>query len=173
MALMRPTRRVLPVLCLLAFATGCRESATLSIEAGSGPEPVLPEPVKRLIPTVDIAPAVGWKPGEMPMPAPGLQVSAFATNLDHPRWLFVLPNGDVLVAESNAPAKPDDGKGIKGALMKAVMKRAGAGVPSANRISLLRDVDGDGVAEFRTVFAQNLHSPFGMALISSSPIPMP
>ncbi len=92
-------------------------------------------------------------------------MTAFATDLDHPRWLFVLPNGDVLVAESNAPPRPDDGKGIKGIVAKAVMKRAGAGVPSANRISLLRDADGDGMAEFRSVFADNLNSPFGMALV--------
>ena len=162
---MQLSRRVLPVLCLLALATGCRESATLPLEAGTGADPALPEPVKRLIPTIDIAPAVGWRHGEMPKPAAGLAVTAFAANLEHPRWLLVLPNGDVLVAESNAPARPDDGKGIKGAVAKAVMKRAGAGVPSANRISLLRDVDGDGVAEFRSVFAENLNSPFGMALV--------
>lgn len=162
---MQLSRRVLPVLCLLMFATGCRESATLSLAAGTGPDPVLPEPVTRLIPTMNIAPAVGWRQGELPTPAAGLAVTAFATDLDHPRWLFVLPNGDVLVAESNAPPRPDDGKGIKGIVAKAVMKRAGAGVPSANRISLLRDADGDGMAEFRSVFADNLNSPFGMALV--------
>ena len=162
---MRIARRVLPVLCLLALAAGCRESATLPLAAGTGADPTLPEPVKRLIPTMDIAPAVGWSAGEMPTPAAGLQVTAFAANLDHPRWLFVLPNGDVLVAESNAPARPDDGTGIKGMVTKAVMKRAGAGVPSANRISLLRDVDGDGMAEFRSVFAEHLNSPFGMVLV--------
>jgi len=95
-------------------------------------------------------------------------VRAFAVGLDHPRWLYVLPNGDVLVAETNEPAKPDDAKGIRGAVMKAVMTRAGAAVPSANRISLLRDSDGDGVAETRTVFAANLNSPFGMALVGDT-----
>jgi glucose/arabinose dehydrogenase len=159
------SRRVLPVLCLMALVTGCRESATLPLDAGTGANPTLPKPVKRLIPTVDIAPAVGWSAGQSPTPVAGLEVTAFATQLDHPRWLLVLPNGDVLVAESNAPARPDDGKGIKGMVAKAVMKRAGAGVPSANRISLLRDADGDGVAEFRSVFAENLNSPFGMALV--------
>ena len=163
---MRLSGQVLPVLCLLALAAGCRESATLALEAGTGANPALPEPVKRLIPTVDIAPAVGWPAGQMPTPAAGLAVTAFATNLDHPRWMFVLPNGDVLVAESNAPARPDDDKGLKGMVTKAVMKRAGAGVPSANRVSLLRDADGDGVAEFRSVFAENLNSPFGMALVN-------
>ena len=158
-------RRVAPVLCLLLVATGCRESATVSVEAGSGPNPVLPQPDKRLIPTVNIAPAVGWPEGVTPAAAQGLAVNAFASGLDHPRWLLVLPNGDVLVAETNAPPKPDDGKGIKGAVMKAVMKRAGAAVPSANRITLLRDADGDGVAELRTLFVENLYSPFGMALV--------
>ena len=158
-------RRVAPVLCLLLTATGCRESATVSVEAGSGPDPVLPQPDKRLIPTVNIAPAVGWPEGVTPAAAQGLAVNAFASGLDHPRWLLVLPNGDVLVAETNAPPKPDDSKGIKGAVMKAVMKRAGAAVPSANRITLLRDADGDGVAELRTLFVENLYSPFGMALV--------
>ena len=160
-------RRVAPVLCLLLTATGCRESATVSVEAGSGPDPVLPQPDKRLIPTVNIAPAVGWPEGVTPAAAQGLAVNAFASGLDHPRWLLVLPNGDVLVAETNAPPKPDDGKGIKGAVMKAVMKRAGAAVPSANRITLLRDADGDGVAELRTLFVENLYSPFGMALVGN------
>jgi glucose/arabinose dehydrogenase len=97
--------------------------------------------------------------------AAGLSVKALATGLDHPRWLYVLPNGDVLVAESNAPPRPEQGKGIKGWIKKMFMKRAGAGVPSANRITLLRDADGDGVAETRTAFLQGLNSPFGMALV--------
>jgi len=92
-------------------------------------------------------------------------VNAFARDLDHPRWLYVLPNGDVLVAETNAPPKPDDAKGIKGWLSQLVMKRAGAGVPSANRITLLRDADGDGIAEQRSVLLEGLNSPFGMALV--------
>jgi glucose/arabinose dehydrogenase len=92
-------------------------------------------------------------------------VTAFARNLDHPRWLYVLPNGDVLVAETNAPPKPDDAQGIRGWLMGLVMQRAGATVPSANRISLLRDTDGDGVADFRSVLLEGLNSPFGMALV--------
>jgi glucose/arabinose dehydrogenase len=97
--------------------------------------------------------------------AAGLAVKALATGLDHPRWLYVLPNGDVLVAESNAPPRPEQGTGIKGWIKKLFMKRAGAGVPSANRITLLRDADGDGMAETRTVFLQGLNSPFGMALV--------
>jgi glucose/arabinose dehydrogenase len=94
-----------------------------------------------------------------------LNVNAFATGLDHPRWLYVLPNGDVLVAETNAPERPDDSKGIKGWFMKRAQKKAGAGVPSANRITLLRDSDGDGIAEGRYKYIDNLNSPFGMALV--------
>src|SRR5512132_3181751 len=102
MTLMPTFRRVLPVFCLLLLATGCRESATVSVEAGTGPDPVLPKPDKRLIPTVNIAPAVGWSEGLTPVAAQGLAVNAFASGLEHPRWLLVLPNGDVLVAETNA-----------------------------------------------------------------------
>ncbi|WP_232540163.1 PQQ-dependent sugar dehydrogenase [Azohydromonas aeria] len=133
----------------------------------TGPDPTLPPPRKTLIPTVDIAPAVGWPSGAAPTPAPGLQVKAFATGLEHPRWLHVLPNGDVLVAETNAPPKSEGNKGFRGWVMKKVMDKAGAGVPSPNRISLLRDADGDGVAETKTVFAQGLNSPFGMALVGN------
>jgi glucose/arabinose dehydrogenase len=118
-----------------------------------------------MIPTVNIAPAKGWPEGRTPKAAPGFAVAAFAANLEHPRWLYVLPNGDVLVAETTAPPKPEDGKGIKGWAMKKVMKRAGATPPSANRITLLRDADGDGVAETRSVFLEGLNSPFGMALV--------
>lgn len=145
----------------------CSEMATLPTSAGTGPRPTLPAPKHSLIPTVNIAPAEGWSPERTPLAAPGTQVVAFASGLDHPRWLHVLPNGDVLVAESNAPPKPEDGKGIKGWLMGLVMKRAGAGVPSADRISLLRDSDGDGVADTRSVFLDGLRSPFGMALVGN------
>jgi hypothetical protein len=110
---------------------------------------------------------VGWPGGGKPVAAAGLSVAPFATGLDHPRWVYVLPNGDVLVAESNAPPKPEDGKGIRGWVMKIVMKRAGAGVPSANRITLLRDADGDGTAETRSVFLEGLNSPFGMILVGN------
>jgi glucose/arabinose dehydrogenase len=135
---------------------------------GTGPAPTLPSPESSLIPTVNIAPAVGWPQDEAPTPASGLAVTAFARDLDHPRTLYVLPNGDVLVAESNAPPKPEDGQGLKGMVMKAVMKKAGAGVPSANRITLLRDGDGDGIAEIRSVFLDDLFSPFGMALVGDT-----
>ncbi|MDI1293696.1 MAG: sorbosone dehydrogenase family protein [Methylobacter sp.] len=147
--------------------TACGEVAQLPIEAGIGPHPQLPPPNPTLIPTVNIAPAKGWPEHGKPVAAPGMTVNAFAVGLDHPRWLYVLPNGDVLVAETNAPPRPEDGKGIKGWLMKQVLNKVGAGVPSANRITLLRDANGDGVAETRTVFIEGLHSPFGMALIGN------
>ncbi|MDB5976580.1 MAG: sorbosone dehydrogenase [Nevskia sp.] len=146
----------------------CADQATQTVEAGSGPHPVLPPPQHSLLPTVKIAPAKGWVAGAKPVAAPGLAVAAYANGLDHPRWLYVLPNGDVLVAETNSPAKPDDDAGIKGWIGKLVMKRAGAGVPTANRITLLRDKDGDGVAETRSVFLQGLNSPFGMSLVGDT-----
>ncbi|MEP7245522.1 MAG: sorbosone dehydrogenase family protein [Gammaproteobacteria bacterium] len=152
------------VASLSAALSGCGDMARLPVESGMGPNPVLPEPTKSFIPTLNIAPAKAWPEGSKPVAAPGLTVGAFASRLDHPRWLYVMPNGDVLVAETNAPPKPDDGKGLKGKVMGAVMKRAGAAVPSPNRITLLRDAHGDGVAETRTVFIKSLNSPFGMAL---------
>ena len=154
-------------LAALALAA-CSETALLPLSAGTGPRPELPPPRAALIPTVNIAPAKGWARGAMPQAAPGLQVQAFAAGLDHPRWLLVLPNGDVLVAETNAPPKPEDAKGIKGWVMGLVMQRAGAAVPSANRITLLRDSDGDGVADLRSVLLEGLNSPFGMALVGDS-----
>ena len=155
--------------CVLALAAlaGCGAVAQSAPHAGTGPNPTLPQPEKSLIPTVNIAEAVGWPQGARPTAPGGFRVTALAAGLDHPRWLHVLPNGDVLVAESNAPPKPEDGKGIKGAVMKQVMKKAGAGVPSANRITLLRDTNGDGVADSRSVFLQGLNSPFGMALVGN------
>ncbi|HEY2559183.1 MAG TPA: sorbosone dehydrogenase family protein [Caldimonas sp.] len=159
--------RLLPVLALAAAAAGCGDTATLPVSAGMGPRPQLPEPNKTLLPTVHIAPAKGWGTGEKPVAAAGLTVTAYATGLEHPRWIEVLPNGDVLVAETNAPPKPDDGNGIRGWIMKQVMKRAGAATPSADRITLLRGVNADGSAETRTVFLGGLHSPFGMALVGS------
>ena len=150
---------------VLLTLSACGEMATLPVSAGTGPHPALPAPQHALLPTVNIAPAQGWPQGTTPHPAPGTLVVAFASSLDHPRWLYILPNGDVLVAETNAPPKPEDGKGIKGWLMGLVMKRAGAGVPSANRITLLRDSDGDGVADVRSVLLDGLNSPFGMALV--------
>jgi glucose/arabinose dehydrogenase len=169
--LVEPKRRCAFVFLISGLAlslAACGEMATLPISAGFGAQPTLPPPNPTLIPTVNIAPAKGWPMGVAPLPAPGTRVGAFASGLDHPRWLYVLPNGDVLVAESNAPPKPEGSKGIKGWVMGLVMKRAGAAVPSANRITLLRDTDGDGVADLRSALLENLHSPFGMALVGNT-----
>jgi glucose/arabinose dehydrogenase len=154
--------------CALPIAA-CGDSSKLPEQATVGASPTLPEPRSTLLPTVKIATAKGWPEGAAPVAAQGLAVVAFAKGLNHPRWLHVLPNGDVLVAESNAPAdRPDEAKGVKGFVYKQVLKRAGAGVPSPNRVILLRDKDGDGVAETRDVLLENLNSPFGMALIGDT-----
>ncbi len=156
------------LLALLGLALGaCAETTRIAEPVGVGPNPTLPPPNKQLVPTVNVAPAIGWPAAARPEPAQGLAVAAFATGLDHPRWLYVLPNGDVLVAETNAPQRPEEGKGVKAWFMQKTMKKAGAGVASADRITLLRDADGDGVAELRTVFIDKLHSPFGMALVGN------
>ncbi len=154
---------LLILLALILVVAGC-ERAKLPVSAGIGPAPTLPKPAKALLPTINIAEATGWKDGGKPTPSPGLAVTAFAEGLDHPRWLHVLPNGDVLVAETNAPPRPAK-KGVKARIEKFLMKRAGAAGPSANRITLLRDSDGDGIAEYRSVFLSGLNSPFGMALV--------
>jgi len=147
--------------------SGCGGTATLPVSAGMGPHPTLPEPHESLIPTVNVAAARGWSGTGTPAAGSGLRVTALARDLAHPRWLYVLPNGDVLVAETNAPERPDDSKGIKGFFFRLFQKKAGAGVPSANRIILLRDRDGDGIAETRSVFLSNLYSPFGMTLVGN------
>ena len=155
--------------CVLAVSligsVACGARAKLSVLEGTGANPVLPPPNGSLIPLVHVVDAKGWGPDEAPDAAPGSAVVAFARDLEHPRWLHVLPNGDVLVAETNAPPRPDDAKGIKGWFFKKFQKKAGGAVPSAERITLLRDADGDGVAEVRTPFLVNLSSPFGMALV--------
>jgi glucose/arabinose dehydrogenase len=161
-----PSRHHALFATLLFLAAAC-ESARLPVTAGIGPQPTLPPPRKTLIPTVSVADAKGWPAGTTPVAAPGTVVNAFATGLDHPRWLYVLPNGDVLVAETNAPPQPKANRGIKGWFFKRFQKKAGAAVPSANRITLLRDADGDGVAETRSVLLANLTSPFGMALVGN------
>ena len=140
-------------LVTIALLAGCSGVANLPVERGMGADPVLPAPDRSLLPVVEVATATGWPQGRSPQPAAGLAVTRFAGDLDHPRWLHVLPNGDVLVAESAAPPRPDEGKGIKAWFMQLFMKKAGSSVPSANRITLLRDTDGDGVADVREVFA--------------------
>ena len=169
---MRPHRDMRPaaaaaVLALGGFLVGCGEMAQLTVAEGTGPRPTLPPPRSTLLPTLHIAVAQGWPVGVTPVAAPGLTVQPFAQGLDHPRWLLALPNGDLLVAETNAPTKPDDAPGLRGWVMRLFMKRAGAGGVSANRITLLRDSQGSGVANQRFVLlegqAQGLNSPFGMA----------
>jgi len=155
-------------ICIAGLAlalAACNEQDTAATEQTFGPSPTLPAPENSLIPTINVAKAIGWPAGGKPTAADGFAVKAFATGLDHPRTVFVLPNGDVLVAETNAPPKPDDTRGIKGWITKMVMGRAGAGTQSANRITLLRDANSAGVAETRTVFLEGLNSPFGMALV--------
>ena len=158
------------VLCASAavlLLSGCGEHAKLPESAGIGPDPQLPAPTETLVPTLKIAPAGSWARSAKPVAAPGLAVNAFAANLVHPRRVYVLPNGDVLVAETAGPPKPDDEKGIRGAVQKMIYKINGSEAPSANRITLLRDTNGDGVADKRTVFISGLNSPFGMVLMGS------
>jgi len=148
-----------------AIAGACASAAQLPVSAGFGSQPTLPEPETSPIPLVKVATARGWPAGQKPVATEGMTVAAFAQRLEHPRWLYVLPNGDVLVAETNGPERPEDNKGIRGKIFKHYYAKAGSAVPSANRITLLRDADGDGVAEMRSVFASGLNSPFGMALV--------
>ena len=167
---MRQRNRILIALAVVLVVAGGiiwyllqPDLARLSVEAVSGAKPRITEAREQTVPTVGIAKPVGWQGNAKPIPAAGLTVGEFARDLDHPRWLYELPNGDVLVAETNSP--PREGGGIKGAIMSRLMASAGAGVPSANRITLLRDTNGDGVADFRAPFLTGLNSPFGMALV--------
>ncbi len=159
------TKHLPAALLALGVHAGALAQSAPEMPVGFGPHPVLPAPEKKLIPTVNVAPAEAWQGDGKPLAAAGLAVTAYARGLEHPRWLYVLPNGDVLVAETNAPPKPQDEKGIKGAIMKHQMKKAGAVTATANRITLLRDIDANGVAKLRTVFLQGLNSPFGMTLV--------
>ena len=143
------------------------ESASLDLAASSGSSPALPAPNPTLMPTVNIARVARWAEGAKPKAAEGLSVAAFATGLDHPRWSLVLPNGDVLVAESQAPKSGDHSTGVTDWVADKVKSLAGAGGASPDRIVLLRDRDGDGVAEERHVFLKGLTSPFGMAMVGT------
>ncbi|MEX3772811.1 PQQ-dependent sugar dehydrogenase [Pseudomonas sp. MYb118] len=170
---MTVSRRLALLMTTAALLAACGESSKLPPQASVGPSPQLPEPTTSLIPTLKVSKAVGWSDGEMPKAPAGFKVTALAEHLDHPRWVYLLPNGDVLVAESNHPPMPegatDGGSGplawARRTAMGIVMGRVGADAPSANRITLLRDADGDGRAELRTVFMSGLTSPFGMALV--------
>ena len=164
---LQPFRRLAIIVLTAAPLAACGATARLTVADGTGPRPILPPPTTSLIPTIHVVTAKGWPADGKPMTAEGTTVDAFARGLDHPRWLCVLPNGDVLVAETNAPPRPEDGKGIKGWFFKRYQKKAGGAVPSANRITLLRDTDGDGMAETRSTFLSALNSPFGMALVNN------
>ncbi|HUJ03164.1 MAG TPA: sorbosone dehydrogenase family protein [Rhizomicrobium sp.] len=153
------------------FLTAGCFSLLLAIPAAAevntyGPHPDLPQPEGGWFPTVNVAPASAWPKDGAPRPAKGFKVNAFARDLHHPRWLYVLPNGDVLVAETNTPSEPI--KGIADWVTRMVMARAGAGMKSPNQIVLLRDTNGDGIADKRTVFIKGLYSPFGMVLVGNT-----
>ena len=143
---MRAGTDLLAVVMAAGALTCSSGDARLALDDGVGPDPRLPPPVTSLVPLVKIAAAKGWSGDAKPTAAAGLDVTAFADGLEHPRWVYVLPDGDVLVAETAAPPNPEPEKGLKAYFMKRAMERAGAAVPSANRITLLRDSDGDGVA---------------------------
>jgi glucose/arabinose dehydrogenase len=162
---------IIAVLLLLAFAAAIYfvskpDPAALPVEAVTGAAPAISAPNPERLPMVNIADPVGWPSGAKPTAPKGLAVNAFADKLDHPRWMYLLPNGDVLVAETNSP--PREAGGIKGWIMKTLLGKAGAAVPSANRITLLRDSNGDGVADQRSAYLEGLNSPFGMALVGDT-----
>ncbi len=142
------------------------DPARLSNAELTGRVPVMSGVRTQTLPSINIAEVAPWPADGAPTVAPGLSVTRFAEQLDHPRQVLPLPNGDVLVAESNSP--PREGGGISGWVERQIMGRAGAGVPSANRITLLRDADGDGVAELKTPYITGLNSPYGMALVGST-----
>ena len=156
---------VVAVATLLTACTANMASDRIAGDSEYGTRPQLVAPEQALLPTINPRKAVGWSDGIAPTPAPGLVVNAFASGLDHPRWLLTLPNGDVLVAESNRPDHSGGFSGIKAWIADSIMTYAGAGGASADRITLLRDDNGDGIAEQRFTLLDNLHSPFGMALV--------
>jgi glucose/arabinose dehydrogenase len=136
-------------------------------EPAWGSAPVVPAAKPQgAIPTLKMPSARGWTEGQKPVAAPGLKVNAFATGLRHPRWINVLPNGDVLIAEANQVTGP--ARSVFSYAMQATMQRAHALGDSANRITLLRDADGDGIAEKREIFMERLNQPFGMALLGDT-----
>ncbi|HYV96266.1 MAG TPA: sorbosone dehydrogenase family protein [Gemmatimonadaceae bacterium] len=163
-------REVLPLLAAAVIGMGCGGTARVPVNETIGANPRITAPDKSMLPVMQVPAARGWSDTAKPRAVERTQVQAFAKGLEHPRWLYVLPNGDVLVAESTAPPKPPGAKdktmtGIRGWFAKKEFKKAGAAVPSANRITLLRDKDGDGVAEERSTFLDSLTSPFGMVLV--------
>jgi glucose/arabinose dehydrogenase len=167
---MRHTRSVLAVSGLALVVAACMAPGSSDKLAGFGPDPSMPKAQHSLIPMVGVPEVVGWPAGAAPKAPPGFTVTRFAEGLDHPRWLLVLPNGDVLVAESASVPSPADktNQGIKGFFQKLLMKKVGSARPSPDKIILLRDTNGDGVAETRTEFAAGLTQPFGMTLVGDT-----
>jgi glucose/arabinose dehydrogenase len=161
--------RLLAGVAVLALA-GCSSPGSSDPLVGFGPNPPLPKPQKSLIPMVGVPDVVGWPAGAAPKAPPGFTVVRFAEGLDHPRWLYVLPNGDVLAALSASEPSPADktNTGIKGFFQKMLMKKVGSAKPSPNKVMLLRDADGDGRAETVTTFAQGLKQPFGITLVGQT-----
>jgi glucose/arabinose dehydrogenase len=157
-------RLVSSTLAMMLLLAACSESSTENVSQTQGPNPPLANPQTTALPTVNVAKAEGWPAGKTPTPAEGLKVNEFAGGLTHPRFLLVLPNGDVLAAETDDPGTDRSGGNLRGAIQEMLMKKAGSSQGSANRISLLRDADGDGVAETKTALLTGLYSPFGMAL---------
>ena len=155
---------VLAVVLVPYIAYGADKEKSSGVTTGV--DVLFPEPKYTLLPTINTAPASFWPEGVTPIALPGFAVNAFAKGLQHPRWLFVLPNGDVLVAETGAPSK--EKVGISEIIVNFVKKRVGAGEKSTDKIILLRDLDNDGIAETRSVFLTGLKSPFGMALIDDT-----
>ncbi len=157
--------------CALLLA-GCSSPGSSDPFAGFGPDPTIPPPHKGLLPQIGVPEVVGWSGTAKPVAPDGFTVTRFADGLDHPRWLLALPNGDVLVAEAAAPPKAIKEGGFRAWAAKLLMSRVGATTPSADRITLLRDADGDGVAETKATFAQGaahgLKSPFGMTLVGET-----
>lgn len=139
------------------------DPAEYSVLQVSGTDPLLAEPDEQTIPTVQVAEPIGWPGGAAPDAAEGLAVNRFAEGLEHPRVIYAMPGGDILVAETNSPEPPDAGGGIRGMIAGFLFRRAGAAVPSPDRLMLLRDADGDGVAEARHVLRDDLASPSGIA----------
>jgi glucose/arabinose dehydrogenase len=139
------------------------DRAEYTVDQVSGADPVLGQPDPETIPTVEVATPVGWGATETPEAAAGLRVNRFATGLDHPRVLYALPNGDILVSEGNAPERVVAGGWLTNLVAGFLFRKAGAAVPSPNKLVLLRDADGDGVAETKAVLRSDLHSPGGIA----------
>lgn len=151
------------IVVAVAFALAACSQPAPPAEHGYGADPQLPAPQSNVLPTVNTADAIGWAEGAAPTAQEGFTVTRFAENLDHPRWLYLLPNGDVLVAESST--RPQEGGGIMGWIRNQIQRSAGALNESADRITLLRDSDGDGNVDARHVFAENLNQPFGIVLV--------